>query len=81
MRLAKQRLDEFMIGFSAINKKLREVFRMLTIQGQAELELVDSMDPFSDVRNNIRVHSIHFARLQWCHPAGAYREEFTLIGE
>lgn len=51
-RLAKQRLDEFMIGFSTINKKLKEVFRMLTIQGQAELELVDSMDPFSDVRHS-----------------------------
>lgn len=48
--LEKRRLQEFLTGFRIINMKLKEVFKMLTVQGQAELELVDTMDPFSDVR-------------------------------
>ncbi|KAI0066534.1 hypothetical protein BV25DRAFT_1849078 [Artomyces pyxidatus] len=46
--LTKQRLDEFMTGFSAISLKLKEMYQMITLGGNAELELVDSMDPFSE---------------------------------
>ena len=46
--LRKQRLDEFMSGFSAISLKLKEMYQMITLGGNAELELVDSMDPFSE---------------------------------
>ncbi|PSR72085.1 hypothetical protein PHLCEN_2v12066, partial [Hermanssonia centrifuga] len=46
--LRKQRLDEFMTGFSAISLKLKEMYQMITLGGNAELELVDSMDPFSE---------------------------------
>ncbi|KAG0697734.1 RecF/RecN/SMC N terminal domain-containing protein [Suillus ampliporus] len=46
--LRKQRLDEFMAGFSAISLKLKEMYQMITLGGNAELELVDSMDPFSE---------------------------------
>jgi len=46
--LRKQRLDEFMTGFSMISLKLKEMYQMITLGGNAELELVDSMDPFSE---------------------------------
>ncbi|KAH8094744.1 RecF/RecN/SMC [Cristinia sonorae] len=46
--LTKQRLDEFMNGFSTISLKLKEMYQMITLGGNAELELVDSMDPFAE---------------------------------
>ncbi|NXY85183.1 SMC4 protein, partial [Alcedo cyanopectus] len=46
--LQKQRLDEFMAGFNIITNKLKENYQMLTLGGDAELELVDSLDPFSE---------------------------------
>ncbi|XP_031254210.1 structural maintenance of chromosomes protein 4 [Pistacia vera] len=44
----KRRLEEFMAGFSAISLKLKEMYQMITLGGDAELELVDSLDPFSE---------------------------------
>ncbi len=46
--LRKQRLDTFMSGFSAISQRLKEMYQMITLGGNAELELVDSLDPFSE---------------------------------
>jgi len=46
--LRKQRLDEFMTGFGVITNKLKEMYQMITLGGDAELELVDSLDPFSE---------------------------------
>lgn len=46
--LRKKRLDEFMAGFTQITMKLKEMYQMLTLGGDAELELVDSLDPFSE---------------------------------
>ncbi|WOO77651.1 Structural maintenance of chromosome0s protein 4 [Vanrija pseudolonga] len=46
--LRKVRLDEFMAGFSAISSKLKEMYQMITMGGNAEIELVDTMDPFSE---------------------------------
>ncbi|KAL0952089.1 hypothetical protein HGRIS_008725 [Hohenbuehelia grisea] len=46
--LRKQRLEEFMAGFNLISLKLKEMYQMITLGGNAELELVDSMDPFSE---------------------------------
>ena len=46
--LRKKRLDEFMAGFSTITLRLKEMYQMLTLGGDAELELVDSLDPFSE---------------------------------
>ncbi|KXN85768.1 Structural maintenance of chromosomes protein 4 [Leucoagaricus sp. SymC.cos] len=59
--LRKQRLDEFMTGFTQISSKLKEMYpslsilnsnqtrlQMITLGGNAELELVDSLDPFSE---------------------------------
>lgn len=46
--LRHKRLDEFMAGFTIISIKLKEMYQMITLGGDAELELVDSMDPFSE---------------------------------
>ncbi|KAI6154283.1 hypothetical protein BKA82DRAFT_4099537 [Pisolithus tinctorius] len=37
--LRKQRLDEFMAGFNLISLKLKEMYQMITLGGNAELEL------------------------------------------
>ncbi|TVU20023.1 hypothetical protein EJB05_36210 [Eragrostis curvula] len=44
----KKLLDEFMAGFNIISLKLKEMYQMITLGGDAELELVDSLDPFSE---------------------------------
>jgi len=59
--LRKQRLDEFMAGFNAISLKLKEMYQMITLGGDAELELVDSLDPFSEVR----AHNSAMSRYQF----------------
>lgn len=46
--LRKERLNEFMTGFGIITTKLKEMYQMITLGGDAELELVDSLDPFSE---------------------------------
>ncbi|XP_071838574.1 structural maintenance of chromosomes protein 4-like isoform X2 [Apostichopus japonicus] len=46
--MRKQRLDMFMKGFGTINEYLKEMYQMITLGGDAELELVDSLDPFSE---------------------------------
>ena len=46
--LRKQRLESFMTGFAIISAKLKEMYQTITLGGNAELELVDSLDPFSE---------------------------------
>ncbi|KAH3901911.1 related to Structural maintenance of chromosomes protein 4 [Saccharomycodes ludwigii] len=46
--LKKKRLDEFMEGFNLISMTLKEMYQMITLGGNAELELVDTLDPFSE---------------------------------
>ncbi|KAJ1735490.1 Structural maintenance of chromosomes protein 4 [Coemansia biformis] len=46
--LRTRRLEEFMAGFNIISYKLKEMYQMITLGGNAELELVDSLDPFSE---------------------------------
>lgn len=46
--MRQKRLDEFMDGFSIISMKLKEMYQMITLGGDAELELVDTLDPFSE---------------------------------
>ncbi len=38
----------FREGFGVINSKLKEVYQHLTRGGDAQLELIDALDPFSD---------------------------------
>ncbi|KAI1730899.1 SMC proteins flexible hinge domain-containing protein [Ditylenchus destructor] len=47
-RLKKQRLREFMEGFETIGIALKEMYQMMTLGGDASLDLIDSLDPFSD---------------------------------
>ncbi|KAF7196079.1 Structural maintenance of chromosomes protein 4 [Pseudocercospora fuligena] len=46
--LRRMRLEGFMEGFSLISMRLKEMYQMITMGGNAELELVDSLDPFSE---------------------------------
>ena len=46
--LRRMRLEKFMDGFGQITLKLKEMYQMITLGGDAELELVDSLDPFSE---------------------------------
>ena len=46
--LHRLRLEMFMNGFLQITLKLKEMYQMITLGGDAELELVDSLDPFSE---------------------------------
>ena len=46
--LKEERLALFREGFGTINSKLKEVYQHLTRGGDAELEIVDAFDPFSD---------------------------------
>ena len=46
--LRRLRLESFMDGFGQITLKLKEMYQMITLGGDAELELVDSLDPFSE---------------------------------
>ncbi|KTW31579.1 hypothetical protein T552_00217 [Pneumocystis carinii B80] len=46
--LKQTRLNEFMVGFNLISLNLKEMYQMITMGGNAELELVDSLDPFSE---------------------------------
>ncbi|XP_076645837.1 structural maintenance of chromosomes 4-like protein gluon [Halictus rubicundus] len=44
----RRRIQEFLAGFAIITNKLKEMYQMITLGGDAELELVDSLDPFSE---------------------------------
>jgi len=44
----RRRVQEFLHGFSLITTKLKEMYQMITLGGDAELELIDSLDPFSE---------------------------------
>jgi structural maintenance of chromosome 4 len=46
--LRRLRLEGFTEGFSIISLRLKEMYQMITMGGNAELELVDSLDPFSE---------------------------------
>ena len=51
----KRRIDEFFKGLLFISDKLKEMYRMLSFDGDAHLELVDSFDPYSEgVTFNVR---------------------------
>merc|ERR1712110_828876 len=46
--LQKRRLNEFLADFNNICLYLKEIYQMITFGGDAELELVDPLDPFSN---------------------------------
>ncbi|CDW85923.1 condensin complex component [Stylonychia lemnae] len=54
-RVRKQRESDFLQGFSIIAKELKQIYRFITNGGDAELDLVDSLDPFSEgIEFNVR---------------------------
>ncbi|RMD40123.1 hypothetical protein DV735_g4999, partial [Chaetothyriales sp. CBS 134920] len=48
MDLRSLRLNQFMTGFTTISQHLKSMYQLITLGGNAELELVDSLDPFSE---------------------------------
>jgi len=46
--LRRLRMEGFMEGFTIITAYLKKMYQMITMGGNAELELVDSLDPFSE---------------------------------
>merc|ERR1719359_1930366 len=53
--LRAERQTKFMKGFEIISMKLKEMYQMITMGGDAELELVDTLDPFSeDIHFSVR---------------------------
>lgn len=42
------RHDEFMIGFKFIAEKVKDMYRLITCGGDAELEIKDTLDPFAE---------------------------------
>ncbi|KPI44569.1 Structural maintenance of chromosomes protein 4 [Cyphellophora attinorum] len=46
--LRSMRLTQFMTGFTTISQHLKSMYQLITLGGNAELELVDSLDPFSE---------------------------------
>ncbi|XP_011862208.1 PREDICTED: structural maintenance of chromosomes protein 4 [Vollenhovia emeryi] len=44
----RRRINEFLNGFNLITAKLKEMYQMITLGGDAELELVDSLNPLSE---------------------------------
>ncbi|KAJ8708353.1 hypothetical protein PYW07_010478 [Mythimna separata] len=47
-QLKRKRTTDFLSGFNTITAKLKEMYQMITLGGDAELELVDSLDPFTE---------------------------------
>ena len=52
--LRKKRLDMFMAGFRAIGLKLKEIYQLITMGGDAELECVDSLNPMEGILFSVR---------------------------
>ncbi|ELA42617.1 uncharacterized protein VICG_00369 [Vittaforma corneae ATCC 50505] len=46
--LNSERLTKFMDGFNTINKNIKEIFSLITFGGNAELDLLDYLNPFRD---------------------------------
>ena len=44
----KKRHDEFIVGFDFIAQHVKAMYRLITNGGDAELEVKDTLDPFSE---------------------------------
>ena len=47
-KVKDQRRDEFLVGYNIIRMKLKEMYQMITLGGDADFEILDSCDPFAD---------------------------------
>ncbi|KAI5172089.1 structural maintenance of chromosome 4 [Nematocida sp. LUAm3] len=48
LSLKEQRASQFLAGLKRINQQIKEIYSMLTFGGNAEIEPVDYLDPFSE---------------------------------
>lgn len=46
--MRQQRKDEFLTGYNIIKLKLKEMYQMITLGGDADFEMVDNYDPFTE---------------------------------
>ncbi|KAF7268607.1 hypothetical protein GWI33_018297 [Rhynchophorus ferrugineus] len=54
-KLRNQRKDEFITGYNIIKLKLKEMYQMITLGGDADFEMVDTYDPFTEgIQLNVR---------------------------
>ncbi|KAK9877855.1 hypothetical protein WA026_020085 [Henosepilachna vigintioctopunctata] len=54
-KIRDQRKQEFLAGFQTIRLKLKEMYQMITLGGDADFELVDTFDPFTEgIQFNVR---------------------------
>lgn len=42
------RKEEFVTGYNIIRIKLKEMYQMITLGGDADFEMVDTFDPFTE---------------------------------
>lgn len=47
-KVKNRRKEEFKIGYDIIRTKLKEMYQMITLGGDANFEMVDTFDPFSE---------------------------------
>lgn len=47
-KIKEMRSNEFKEGFRQISRKLKEMYRTITLGGDADLEYIDSLDPFTE---------------------------------
>lgn len=47
-KVRNRRKEEFKIGYDIIRAKLKEMYQMITLGGDANFEMVDTFDPFSE---------------------------------
>lgn len=47
-KVKNQRRDEFMEAYNIIRLKLKEMYQMITLGGDADFEILDPCDPFAD---------------------------------
>ncbi|KAJ8970615.1 hypothetical protein NQ314_001150 [Rhamnusium bicolor] len=53
--LRTQRKEEFLTGYNIIKLKLKEMYQMITLGGDADFEMVDTYDPFTEgIQFNVR---------------------------
>lgn len=47
-KVKNKRKEEFLMGYNIIRLKLKEMYQMITLGGDANFEMVDTFDPFSE---------------------------------
>lgn len=67
-KVKNKRKEEFLIGYNIIRQKLKEMYQMITLGGNADFELVDSFDPFSEGIQFKWVFIVSFVFLFLCTP-------------